>query len=251
MTGIKDCLVVWHGCVQYSEALDLQIQICESKKRGFAKDVLLLLEHPPTITLGRSGKANHLLVSESYLKSHGVGLWNVDRGGDITFHGPGQLVGYPILSLSAGERDVRGYMRNLEESLMRLLASYGIESRRDSQLTGVWTDQGKIAAMGVHISRWITRHGFALNVNTDLSFYDLIVPCGISGRGVSSMKKQLSHPVEMSDVAERYTQEFGIVFKRNLIRTSGRDLLNELRIHAESAGLSCDRIPPDAKVHSD
>lgn len=243
-------MVVWHGCVQYSEALDLQMQVCESKKNGFAEDVLLLLEHPPTITLGRSGKANHLLVSENYLKSQGVGLWNVDRGGDITFHGPGQLVGYPILSLSASERDVRGYMRNLEESLIRLLASYGIESRRDSQFTGVWTDQGKVAAMGVHISRWITRHGFALNVNTDLSFYDLIVPCGISGRGVTSMEKQLSHPVEMSDVAERYTREFAVVFKRNPIRISGAYLLNELRIHSETAGLSCDRIPPDAKVHS-
>lgn len=228
---------MWHGCVQYSEALDLQMQICESKKRGFAGDVLLLLEHPPTITLGRSAKTNHLLVSENYLKSHGVGLWNVDRGGDITFHGPGQLVGYPILSLSAGERDVRGYMRNLEESLIRLLASYGIESRRDSQFTGVWTDAGKIAAMGVHISRWITRHGFALNVNTDLSFYNLIVPCGISGRGVSSMKNQLSHPVEMSDVAERYIREFGIVFKRDLVRISGPDLLNELRNHSAAAGL--------------
>jgi lipoate-protein ligase B len=157
-------------------------------------------------------------------------------------------VGYPILSLSAGERDVRGYMRNLEESLIRLLASYGIECRRDSQFTGVWTDEGKIAAMGVHISRWITRHGFALNVNTNLSFYNLIVPCGISGRGVSSIQKELSHPVEMSDVAERYVQEFGIVFKRNLVRISSQDLLNELRIHSEPAGLSC--IPPDAKVHS-
>jgi lipoate-protein ligase B len=246
VTGIKDCLVVWYGCVQYSEALDLQMQICESKKQGFVRDVLLLLEHPPTITLGRSGNANHLLVSDNYLKSHGVGFWNVDRGGDVTFHGPGQLVGYPILSLSAGERDVRGYMRNLEESLIRLLASYGIVSRRDSQFTGVWTDDGKIAAMGVHISRWITRHGFALNVNTDLSFYNLIVPCGISGRGVSSMKKQLSHPVEMSEVAARYIKEFEIVFKRNAIRISDPDLLNELRMHSDRAALSSDYIPPDA-----
>jgi lipoate-protein ligase B len=243
-------LVVWHGCIQYSEALDLQMRICNSKKRGFDKDVLLLLEHPPTITLGRSGKPNHLLVSEGYLKSHGVGLWNVDRGGDITFHGPGQLVGYPILLLSAGERDVRGYMRNLEESLIRLLAHYGIESRRDSQFTGVWTDQGKIAAMGVHISRWITRHGFALNVNTDLSFYDLIVPCGISGRGISSMNRQLSRPLELSEVAKRYTEEFGIVFNRNLIRISSRDLLNELQTHSEAAGFGCEQTPPDAKVES-
>ena len=167
---VNDCIVLWYECIQYSRALDLQMRICESKKRGFAKDVLLLLEHPPTITLGRSGDLNHLLIDKKELSSRGVDFWSVDRGGDITFHGPGQLVGYPILALQAGERDVHNYMRNLEESLIRLLAVYGIEGLREKQLTGVWTREGKIGAMGVHISRWITRHGFALNVNTDLSY---------------------------------------------------------------------------------
>jgi lipoate-protein ligase B len=246
VTEPKDCFVVWHGCIQYPQALDLQMQICELKKRGFEQDVLLLLEHPPTITLGRNGNLNHLLVKEDQLKARGISLWNVDRGGDITFHGPGQLVGYPILLLEPGERDVRGYMRNLEESLIRLLAVYGIEGSRDTGLTGVWTREGKIGAMGVHISRWITRHGFALNVNTDLSFYNLIVPCGIIGRGVTSMQKQLVSTLDIQEVAERYIQEFGSIFNRNMIRTSEWELCNELIKNKKTAteyAESMDSIP--------
>ena len=233
MTGSKDCAVVWHGCVQYSHALNLQMHICELKRRGFQKDVLLLLEHPPTITMGRNAESNHLLVDADHLRSRGISLWNVDRGGDITFHGPGQLVGYPILALHTDERDIRGYMRRLEESLIRVLATYGIEGTRDAQFTGVWTKDGKIGAMGVHISRWVTRHGFALNVNTDLSFYDLIVPCGIVGRGVASMERLLSRKVEVQDVAERYIEEFGFIFNRSMIRMSEGDLLTELRQYAD------------------
>jgi lipoate-protein ligase B len=198
--------------------------------------VLLLLEHPPTITLGRSGDLSHLLVREDDLRSRGIALCSVDRGGDITFHGPGQLVGYPILLLQTTERDVRGYMRNLEESLIRLLASYGIEGMRDARFTGVWTRGGKIGAMGVHISRWVTRHGFALNVNTDLSFYDLIVPCGIVGRGVTSMQKHLSRGFDLQEVADKYVQEFGNIFKRNMIRMSEHSLRHELRNYAETIG---------------
>lgn len=204
------------------------MQICELKRGGFEQDVLLLLEHPPTITLGRNGKLNHLLVKEDQLGALGIGLYNVDRGGDITFHGPGQLVGYPIVLLEPGERDVRGYMRKLEESVIRLLAVYGIEGGREPEFTGVWTKEGKIAAMGVHISRWITRHGFALNVNTDLSFYGLIVPCGIIDRGVTSMQKQLDRPLDIREVAEKYVQQFGLLFNRNMIRTSESALRNEL-----------------------
>ncbi len=221
-------MTLWLGTVSYPEALDLQMKICAAKKFGFEKDVLLLLEHPPTITLGRSARQNHLLVSEDELKSRGVGLWTADRGGDITFHGPGQLVGYPILALGAGERDVHGYMRNLEESLIRLLAGYGIEGARDAKFTGVWTRQGKIGAMGVHISRWVTRHGFALNVNTDLSFYNLIIPCGIVGRGVTSMQVLLSRILGMAEVADRFVREFGRVFNREMVRVSEDALHGEL-----------------------
>lgn len=212
------------------------MEICRVKRLGFEKDILLLLEHPPTITLGRNGNRNHLLAGEELLKSRGVELWDADRGGDITFHGPGQLIGYPILHLRAGERDVHGYMRNLEESLIRLLALYGIEVGRVPGLTGVWAQDGKIAAMGVHISRWVTRHGFALNVNTDLGYYDLIVPCGIVGKGVTSMQKHLKRALDMQEIANRYAIEFGSTFGRHMIRMSDRELRDELRRLPDASG---------------
>jgi lipoyl(octanoyl) transferase len=224
-----ECLVVWQGRMSYADALALQLQLCELKKQGFNKDVLLLLEHPPTITLGRSAKKDHLLVKEDYLHSRGIDLFNSDRGGDITFHGPGQLVGYPILFLQPQERDVHGYMHKLEESLLRLLASYGISGNREEKLTGVWTQTGKIAAMGVHISRWITRHGFALNVNTDISYFDLIVPCGITGRAVASMHKILSRTLDIKEVVERYIPIFGDLWQRKMIFLQDSDLREKIR----------------------
>ncbi len=243
----RDCVVLWLELIDFSQALELQMMICDSKKRGFSKDVLLLLEHPPTITMGRSGNQNHLLIDRRELASKGVDYWNIDRGGDITFHGPGQLVGYPILELQSGEKDVHGYMRKLEESLIRLLAVYEIEGLRDNQFTGVWTREGKIGAMGVHISRWITRHGFALNVNTDLSYYNLIVPCGIVGRGVASMKKLLSRKVEMPEVVDHYIREFGFVFDRRMIGISQWELNRELQRHSEKAGIHA-FSPPNAGI---
>jgi lipoate-protein ligase B len=224
-----NCLVAWLGRVPYAQALDLQMRICDLKKQGFDKDVLLLLEHPPTITIGRRGRLNNLLVSEDDLKSRGIELYYVDRGGDITFHGPGQLIGYPILSLRAHEHDVHAYMRNLEESLIRLLSRFGIEGMRNSQFTGVWTSMGKIAAMGVHLSRWVTRHGYALNINTDLSFFNLIVPCGIIGGKVASMQKHLSRSMDLEEVADRYIQEFGALFGRNMVKIDGNALYTELQ----------------------
>lgn len=204
------------------------MRICDLKKRGYGRDILLLLEHSPVITLGRSADRKNLLVGEDCLRKRGIDLTETDRGGDITFHGPGQLVGYPILFLGPGERDVRRYMRNLEESLIRLLDRFGIRSTRSSGYTGVWTEYGKIAAMGVHISRWITRHGFALNVNTDLSFFDLIVPCGISNRGVTSMQKVLKREFDLRSVAQQYSEEFGGIFKRPMIKMDPNGLLSEL-----------------------
>ncbi len=226
---MKQCYVLWQGSVPYGRALGLQMEICNAKKCGFDQDVLLLLEHPPTITLGRNAKSSHVLVHQDVLKARNIGLWHVDRGGDVTFHGPGQLVGYPILFLQANERGIRRYMTDLEESLIRLLAHYGIQAGRDAQFAGVWTSRGKIGAIGVHISRWVTRHGFALNVNTDLSFYDLIVPCGITDRGVTSMQTLLSRTLEMSEVAQRYISEFGQVFDRDMIQINEQVLLEKLR----------------------
>jgi lipoyl(octanoyl) transferase len=224
----KECLVVDLGFVDYARALDLQLRVCEAKKGGFESDVLLLLEHPPTITLGRNGKWRNLLESDANLAARGVGRYEVDRGGDITFHGPGQLVGYPLLKLDGGERDVHRLMWNFEESIIRLLDEYGISGSRIPKLTGVWTHGGKIAAMGVHISRWITRHGFALNANTDLSFYELIVPCGIAGRSVTSMEKELARRIDLPELGERYLAHFGATFRRRTIKVSEPDLLEAI-----------------------
>jgi lipoyl(octanoyl) transferase len=221
----KECLVVNLGSVEYAQSLDLQLRLCESKKKGLEPDLLLLLEHPPTITLGRNGKWHNLLVSDEELAARGVRRYEVDRGGDITFHGPGQLVGYLLLQLDSGERDVHRFMWTLEESLIRLLEAYGISASRIPKLTGVWTNGGKIAAMGVHISRWITRHGFALNVNTDLSFYDLIVPCGIVGKSVTSMAKELCRQMDLREIAERYAAQFGAAFHRRTVRADLTDLI--------------------------
>ncbi len=229
---IKDVYTVWLGLIDYAQALDMQIRVCELKKRGFREDVLFLLEHPPTITLGRNGDWHHLLVSDAALRSRGIVRYATDRGGDITFHGPGQLVGYPILQLDKTERDVHRLMRNLEESLIRLLASYGIEASREKGLTGVWTRAGKIAAMGIHISRWITRHGFALNVDTDLSSFDLIVPCGITGRAVASMKSLLNRSLDLMEVSEKYAAEFGAVFSRRIVWLSSIELDRKLQAYA-------------------
>jgi lipoyl(octanoyl) transferase len=223
----KWCCAAWLGRIGYRRALDLQMRICASRKLGCEPDVLLLLEHPPTITLGRNGRWHNLLVTDETLVARGVERFESDRGGDITFHGPGQVVGYPILKLEASERDVHRYMRNLEECLIRTLQAFGIESGRDSRYTGVWTSQGKVAAMGVHISRWITRHGFALNVNTDLSYYDLIVPCGIAGKQVTSMERLLARPVSLEEVAGKVAVEFASVFGRDLEWRSGESLLGE------------------------
>lgn len=207
--------------LDYERALALQMKICELKKGGFDPDVLLLLEHPPVITLGRNGDWHNLVVSEETLLARGVTRFQVDRGGDITYHGPGQLVGYPLLKLERQEQDVHRYMRHLEETIIRVARDYGVEARREGKLTGVWTSAGKICAMGVHISRWVTRHGFALNVNTDLSFYDLIIPCGLIGKQVSSMKAILGHNLEIGEVARNLTRHFGLVFGREMIPVSG------------------------------
>ena len=200
------------------------MQICTRKKAGAAPDVLLLLEHPPVITLGRNGDWHNLVVPEQTLRARGVTRYHVDRGGDITFHGPGQLVGYPLLKLERHEQDVHRYMRNLEETIIGTLGEYGIEAWREQKLTGVWTSAGKICAMGVHISRWVTRHGFALNVNTDLSYYDLIVPCGLTGKPITSMKALLGREVSVGEVAHAVAVRFGRVFGRDMVLKSCHEL---------------------------
>jgi lipoyl(octanoyl) transferase len=218
----KTCYAIhFRERMDYERALALQMEICERKKSGSAPDILLLLEHAPVITLGRNGKWHNLLVPDELLKARGVTRCGTDRGGDITFHGPGQLVGYPLLKLDRGEQDVHRYMRNLEETIIGVLAEYGIEGRREEKMTGVWTAAGKICAMGVHISRWVTRHGFAFNVNTDLSFYNLIVPCGLVGKQVTSMQAILGREVDLPEVAVKVTNHFGRIFGREMLPASG------------------------------
>lgn len=202
------------GLVPYGEALALQQHLVERRRRDEIPDQLLLLQHPPVITTGvRTADARaHIVAGVEELQRRGVEVHEAGRGGDVTFHGPGQLVGYPILALPPERRDLHRYVRDLEEALILSLRRWGIEGGRISGLTGVWVGQEKVAAIGVRVSRWITSHGFALNVTTDLSHFGLIVPCGITDKGVTSMQRLLGRPVGVAEVALAFVQDFGEVF---------------------------------------
>jgi lipoyl(octanoyl) transferase len=204
----------------YDEAVALQAALVEERRAGLIGDTLLLVEHPPVITLGvrtRTG-ASHIVASASELEARGVLVRETGRGGDVTYHGPGQLVGYPIFDLRPDRRDVHQYVRDLEEALIRAVATFGIEAGRLPGLTGVWTGppggEEKLAAIGVRISRWITSHGFALNVTTDLNDFALIVPCGIADHGVTSLERLLGRAVPMADVEDAVIEGMGMVFGR-------------------------------------
>jgi lipoyl(octanoyl) transferase len=180
------------GAMIYSEALELQRQVARDRISGaIPEDVLLLVEHPPVVTLGRSSKEKNLISSPAFLASKGVELFEVERGGDVTFHGPGQLVGYPIIDLKRHRQDLHWFLRQVEEALIRTLSRYGIPGERSTGYTGVWTAARKIASIGVHARDWVTWHGFALNVVTDLSFFDFIVPCGIQDVEMTSIAKEI------------------------------------------------------------
>jgi len=208
--------VVDLGLVSYQPAWDLQRRLVAARKAGAMPDVLLLCEHPHVITLGRNGKREHLHASDQLLRQMGVEFHHTDRGGDITYHGPGQLVGYPILDLAEIRRDVVWYVRKLEEAMIRATADFGIAATRKVGMTGVWVDrparEEKLAAIGVHISRWVTSHGFAYNVSTDLRYFDLIVPCGIADKRPTSLEKLLNRTVTVREVAPRIVARFVEVF---------------------------------------
>jgi lipoyl(octanoyl) transferase len=203
------------GIVPYAEALELQRQLVERRKAGEIADQLLLLQHPPVITLGVKARndRSHVLASADSLSMRGVEIFESGRGGDVTFHGPGQIVGYPILDLRPDRCDVHRYVRDLEEVLIRTLSRFGVDADRARGLTGVWVGTNKVAAIGVRIARWITSHGFALNVNTDLSHFDLIVPCGIHDRGVTSLQRILDRTVELDTVQSAIVSAFSDVFR--------------------------------------
>ena len=248
------------GTVEYATGLRLQQQLVDLRKEEKIGDVLVLLEHSPVITLGRNAKAANIIASPEQLAQRGVELFECDRGGDVTFHGPGQIVGYPIFDLRShatpdGKRKTLGaveFVRRLEEVLIRTCADFAIPAKRVSGLTGVWTDgasndahlvtaasavqqsevsktenaaEGKLAAIGVHISRFVTSHGFALNVNTDLSFFKLIVPCGITAKPVTSMQQELGKPLDLNEVAESISRNCGTVFSSQMLWVETLDAL--------------------------
>jgi lipoyl(octanoyl) transferase len=209
------------GRVAYGDALELQKRLVEQRKTGEIPDQLLLLEHPPVITLGvktRNDRA-HVVATPETLEHEGVEVFVSGRGGDVTYHGPGQLVGYPILDLQPDRCDVHRYVRDLEEVLIRAVAKFGIVSHRLPGLTGTWVGHEKLAAIGVRIARWVTSHGFALNVSTNLAHFGLIVPCGITDKGVTSLDKLSGGPVAMNDVQEAVVEAFSLVFERRLAET--------------------------------
>jgi lipoate-protein ligase B len=223
----RELLTVPLGRMPYGEALELQRSIARDRISGaISQDVLLLMEHPPVVTLGRSSKEKHLVASPEFLQTHGVELFEVERGGDVTFHGPGQLVGYPIVDLKRHRQDLHWYLRKIEEALINTLADYGIPGERNTSYTGVWTRGKKIASIGVHARDWVTWHGFALNVTTDLSFFDLIVPCGITGVVMTSIARELgSEEVSAQDVRDRVSAKFAEAFDLTAVVTSRSELL--------------------------
>jgi len=232
----KDCLIVDLGWIGYAESWELQKRVVAARKAGAIADVLLLCEHPHVITLGRNGKRENLLASENVLRQKGVEFCETDRGGDITYHGPGQIVGYPILDLGAIRRDVHWYVRMLEDVMIRTTAEFGIVGERVAGKTGIWVrgdgaDSGaeeKLGAIGVHISRWVTSHGFAYNVATDLRYFDLIVPCGIAERKATSLEKLLGRSVRKSEVALVLGKQFGEVFGLEMKQTGRKELFETL-----------------------
>src|SRR6516162_2717110 len=198
--SMRSCQLRELGRIDYAKALELQQDLARQRKQGQIGDQLLLLEHAHVITLGRNGRMENLLAGEEVLRRAGISFYPTDRGGDVTYHGPGQLVGYPVLDLRDWKRDVGAYVRGVEQAIIDTLADFGIAGGRIPKLTGVWVDGRKVAAIGVHISRWVTSHGFALNVSTDLSYFQYIVPCGLT-RPVTSMA-QLGVRASIEEVGE-------------------------------------------------
>ena len=200
------------GRVPYARGLELQEQLVAERQARRIPDQLLLLEHDPVFTLGRNARSENVLFPAEALRERGFEVFETGRGGDVTYHGPGQVVGYPILDLAPDRRDVHRYVRDLEQVMIRTCADYGLEASRVQGLTGTWLGDEKIGAIGVRIARWVTSHGFAFNVGTDLSAFDLIVPCGIRGRGVTSLERQLGRPLPLEEVMDRIAANFAAVF---------------------------------------
>ncbi len=267
---MTSCLTIDLGLIGYAEAAVLQKHLVAARKASAIEDVLLLCEHPHVITLGRSGKREHLLASERVLWQKGVEFHATDRGGDITYHGPGQIVGYPILNLAEIRRDVGWYVRMLEETMIRAAADFGVVTGREPGKTGVWVaagtekkeltqsaprtqssqsgeesaDEGKnpraekLGAIGVHLSRWVTSHGFAFNVSTDLRYFDLIVPCGIADRAATSLEKLLGRRIDRAEATVPLVKHFGEVFSLEMKPASREELFEGLQRFEQPVAIS-------------
>jgi lipoyl(octanoyl) transferase len=239
----KICWQVNAGLLSYGPACALQRQLVEARKAGVIPDVLLFCEHPHTITLGRNGKKEHLRANDRLLAQMNVTFHETNRGGDITYHGPGQIVGYPILDLTEHRRDVRWYVHQLEETMIRTTADFEVTAARVADRHGIWVGQPpteeKLAALGVHLSRWVTSHGFAYNVATDLRYFDLIVPCGIAGKRATSLERVLDRAVRTDEVRPRLAAHFGELFERNMLQVSRAELEEKLQLHISHALAPC------------
>ena len=222
---MKQGVLIKAGLLNYQTAWDLQRELYQQRLAGEIEDTFLLTEHPHTYTLGKSGQEENLVAEESFLNQQGIEVFRIDRGGDITYHGPGQIVGYPILDLHNHYLDVHRFLRDLEEVIIQTLAEYKIKAGRVEGLTGVWVDGAKVAAIGVKVTRWITMHGFAFNVNTDLSYFENIVPCGITDRPVTSMEKLLGSELDFEEVQNKICEKFQEVFGIDLNKRSLEDLI--------------------------
>ena len=224
------------GLVPYEEALELQHLLMEKKKSGEEKDYLITLEHPHTYTIGSSGSEKNLLVSNEYLKAKGISLQHIGRGGDITYHGPGQLIAYPVLDLNHYQKDLHKYLRDLEEVLMLTVKQFGITAERKTGLTGIWVKDEKLASIGIRMSKWITIHGSALNVATDLKLFDNIIPCGIMDKSVTSMSKLLGYTIDIEDVTPVYVNSFADVFGIDRVDKRLDKFLKESKIYPLKVG---------------
>ncbi len=228
---MKQLLVVNLGTTRYADAWELQKQIFSARLAQRIGDVLLLTEHEPVFTLGKGADGNHLLASDEELSEKKIDMFWIDRGGDVTFHGPGQIVGYPILDLNQHYNDIHRYLRDIEEMIIRTLKEYGITAGREKEFTGVWVNNEKIAALGVKVSKWITMHGFAMNVNTDLSFFDRIIPCGIFHKGVTSLEQILGRRVDLDEVQQTLVRHFSKILLLEVKQISKEELISLLRHH--------------------
>jgi lipoyl(octanoyl) transferase len=229
---MREINVIDLGRTQYRDAWDLQKNLFALRSAGTIRDTLLLTEHGHVYTLGKSSNEAHLLAREKELTDQGIDVFHIDRGGDVTYHGPGQIVAYPIFDLNNYYLDIHRYLRDLEEVVIRTLMVYGVHADRDGDYTGVWVGNEKIAAIGVKVSRWITMHGFAFNVNTDLSYFDRIIPCGIFHKGVTSLERIVGRKISLGEIGTIIEQHVASVFGVRCVRCNREEALGGISIHS-------------------